>query len=343
MTTDTEHSVVDLAGALATEIAQRRHKRLEAEATKPPWKPRRHYASGLSGCTRQMVYAIVAWDQKTPFTVEGVAAMQDGSNEERLMIQELLSDGFEVVEQQVSMDDERYWVTGKIDGKLKWNGHRLPFEMKRLKPYAFDKLNTVEDMKTSPFLLKYLRQLTLYLILHNEEAGLFILSNGLGDRKVVVVPMDYELGESILKSLDEANDALRKIQAIRQVDDHRDIDSLLPPRILYDRLICGYCPFRDVCLPDKNFGPGAVIAESELSEKIKEFEELKPLVAKLDKLKTEIKTAVEGKEIVVAGSYVVTGKLVTVTPKPQMKVPPAYSFWRWEVQALDAPADRAGG
>ena len=334
-----DQSALSVSQALATAIVTRRQARLDAEAHKAPWKPRRHYASGLSGCTRQMVYAIAAWDQKAPFTADGVAAMQDGTHEERLMIQELLADGFEIVEQQVSLDDEKYWVTGKIDGKLKWLGRRVPFEMKRLKPFAFEKIETVEDMKASPFLLKNLRQLTLYLILHNEEAGLFILSDGLGKRKVVVVPLDYALGESILTSLEEANAALKRIEqwrALPQVPHgERPDDELLPDRIPYDQLVCGYCPFRDVCLPDKHFGPGATLADSALAEKITEFQALKPMAAKLEKLKDEIKAAVYEKEIVVAGTYVVTGKwqerTVAANPAPTSK------FWKWEVQSLEKP------
>ena len=41
-----------------------------------------------------MTYAHVAWDQKEPFGVDGVAHMEDGTHEERLLIQELLTDRF---------------------------------------------------------------------------------------------------------------------------------------------------------------------------------------------------------------------------------------------------------
>ena len=94
-----------------------------------------------------MTYAFVAWDQKEKFTPDGVAHMEDGNHEEKLLTQELMADGFEVIEQQVQLDDDRYFVTGKIDGKLKWQGRKVPFEMKRISPYAFDKLNTVADFK----------------------------------------------------------------------------------------------------------------------------------------------------------------------------------------------------
>src|SRR3990167_4528083 len=229
-----------IAESLASAITEKRQKRLEAEASKPPFKPRRHYASSLSGCSRQMVYNHVAWEQKEPFPPEAVAAMQDGNSEEKLLTQELLADGFEIVEQQVQIDDDRYFVTGKIDGKIRWDGKRIPFEIKRMKPFTFEKIETVDDMKSNPFTMKYLRQLTLYMFLHGEDAGLFILSDGLGGRKVIPVPMDYSLAEAILKDLDTANAHMKA--------------GTLPDRIPYSAKVCGYCSFRKVCLPDMDFG-----------------------------------------------------------------------------------------
>ena len=51
----------EIVGALAASILGKRQERLDASANKPPFKPRRNYASGLSACTRQMTYAHVAW------------------------------------------------------------------------------------------------------------------------------------------------------------------------------------------------------------------------------------------------------------------------------------------
>ena len=315
-------TVYTAAESLAQEIADRRQKRLDTEAHKAPWRPRRHYASSLNGCARQLVYARIAWEDKAPFSAEGVAAMQDGIHEEKLLLAELAADGFEVVEQQVGLDDDRYDVTGKIDGKLKWQGRRVPFEIKRLKPFVFDRIETIADFEGDPFLLKYKRQLTLYLLLHNEPEGLFILSNGLGARKVIVVPLDYALGESILRDLETANAHLKA--------------QTLPDRIGYGKT-CQFCPFTDICLPQVNFGEGAHMAEPELEEKLRRLQELKPLTAELEHLKKEIKTVVEGKEITVAGSYVVTGKWQERTVKAQEAR--TDRFWTFTVENLKTPND----
>ena len=105
-TTFSTPTALEAAGVLAASIAGKRHERLEKRSQEPPWKPRRNYASGLSSCVRQMTYAHTHWDQKEPFGVDGVAHMEDGNHEERLLIQELLTDGFEVVEEQVKLDEQ---------------------------------------------------------------------------------------------------------------------------------------------------------------------------------------------------------------------------------------------
>ena len=322
MTVLTETEILANGQLLAAEILASRQTRLEAEAKKPPFKARRHYASALTGCARALVYGQTHWDQKKPFTTKSVAAMQDGQHEERLLIQELLADGFEVVEQQVQLDDDRYFVTGRVDGKIKWAGRRVPFECKRLQPFAYDRLQSVRDFYEDAFALKNLRQLTLYLLLNAEPLGLMILSNGLGARNIIPVPLDYALGESILRDLETANAHLKA--------------QTLPDRIGYGKT-CQFCPFTDICLPQVNFGEGAHMAEPELEEKLRRLQELKPLTAELEHLKKEIKTVVEGKEITVAGSYVVTGKWQERTVKAQEAR--TDRFWTFTVENLKTPND----
>lgn len=309
-------SVKDNASILAAAIVGKRTERLEKRASEPPFKPRRNYASNLSACIRQMTYARTHWEQKEPFSADGVAHMEDGNHEEKLVIQELLKDGFEIVEEQVQLDDDKYFVTGKIDGKIKWQGRRIPFEIKRVSPYAFDKLNTVEDFRESEWDFKKLRQLTLYLMLHNEEAGLFILSNGIGGRKTIVVPLDYELGEAILKSLELTNMAVES--------------TVLPERIPYHSKICGYCPFKRVCLPDMNFGEGAVMGDAELKDAVERFVALKPQSAEYEKLKKSIATTVKDKPLVVVGEHLITGQWRE--RKMNAQAERVDRFWSWEIE-----------
>ena len=324
------------ATALAESLATKRLARLQQEANKAPWKPRKIYASSLGECDRQMVYAFVAYDQKSPFSTDGVAAMQDGQMEEAQILKELLSDGFSPVETQVSMDDERLFLTGKIDGKLKWNGRKTPFEIKRLKPYAFDRITTIDDLRGDPFLTKYLRQLTAYLYLHNEEAGLFILSDGCGKRKYLVIALDLDFAETeVVQRCERVKAALEGIQR----SGARTLDQMvLPDRIPYSSKICGFCNWNHICLPQLNFGEGAQIAEPEMEAKVKRYLELKPMLAELEKLGKELKAIVEGKDITVAGGYVLTGKWIDVKGNPAPAPRPAYRYWKWDVEPLKTEA-----
>lgn len=319
-------TALETAEGLAKAIMETRQHRLQAECEKPPWKPRRHYASGLNGCARNMVYAIQNWQEKERFTPEAIASMQDGNHEERLLIQELLADGFEVVETQVQLDDDRYWVTGKIDGKIIWEGKRIPFDVKRIKQWAFEKLNSVEDLRADPWQMKNLRQMTLYLYLHSIEAGMFILSNGLGDRKTIVVPMDFALAEQILKDLDTANASLKS-----ETGD-------LPDRIPYQSRVCGFCSFRRICLPDMDFGQGAVLGGEELTEAVKRYEEIKPVVSEAERLKKDIRKATENKPITIVGEFVVEGEW----KERNMKAQPERvdKFWQVDIQKLNGSDNR---
>ena len=270
-----------------------------------------------------MTYAHTAWQEKEPFTADGVAHMDDGNHEERLIIQELLADGFAIVEEQVKLDDDRYFVTGKIDCKILWQGRRVPAELKRMSPYAFDKIETWEDFKQSEFDLKKLRQLTLYLYLHEEEAGLFILSNGIGGRKYIPVPLDYDLAETILTSLDITNAALKS--------------GVLPERIEYRSKICGRCPWRRTCLPDLQFGDGVVLGDAELKDAVTRYLDLKPKVAEFERVKKEIKSTSEGKPLLSVDSYLIEG--AWVERKVAAQEARTDRYWKFDIENANDKED----
>src|SRR3990167_2905654 len=307
----------DVASILAAQMAEKRTERLEQEAHRPPFNPRRHYAYMLNGCARQLVYAHTNWEEKEPFTAGVVSRMKDGQQEEKQVIRKIIDDGFEVVEQQVQLDDDKYFITGRIDGKLKWQGHKVPFEVKRLNPFVFDKINAATDLKNDVFLMKYLRQLTLYLLLHSQASGLLILSNGLGDRKYIPVPLDYELGEAILRDLDTANAHMKA--------------GTLPERIPYHSRTCGYCPFKRTCLPDMNFGEGAIMGDLELNAAVARFATLKPSNSEYEKLKKSIAASVKDKPLIVAGDYLITGEWKERNVKAQEAR--TDRFWAWEIES----------
>lgn len=323
----------EIAGGLAASIIGKRQERLEKRAQEPPWKPRRHYASNLNGCARQLTYAITHYTEREPFTAEAVAHMEDGKHEEKLLLAELEADGFEVVEGQVKLDDDRYWITGVIDAKIRWQGLRIPIEVKRISPFALEKIDSVDDMRADPYLIDKVRQLTLYLYLHSIEVGLFYLSDGRGARKVIVVPLDYAFAETILKDLDVANNALRRIEGGVSVEE------ALPPRIPYHSKICGRCNFRKTCLPDMTFGEGVVLGGDELKDAVAQYLDLKPKVVAFEKLKKEIKGTVEGKPLVSVGDFLIEGRWAE--RKMPAQVERIDKYWRWDVQQAANGNDEA--
>ena len=160
----------------------------------------------------------------------------------------------------------------------------------------------------------------LYLMLHNEEAGLFILSNGIGGRKYIPVPLDYVLGEAILKSLDTTNAALKS--------------GILPERIPYHSKICGYCPWKRTCLPDMDFGQGAVMGGEELKTAVEQYVALKPQASAFEKVKKDIALTVKEQPLVIAGDHIITGEWKERTMKAQEAKPAQVQrYWGWDVES----------
>jgi len=280
----------------ANEILNKRNKRLESKINK--W-PRKHtIASDIPICSRQGVYSILNWDERKMHDATLQARFDKGIQEEANLIKELVDLGYEVIEQQVPLAKDmtdKYNLSGKIDGKLKFNGSRIPFEVKSMNPFSYNKVGTLDDVKGDIFMSRYYRQMQVYLLGHNEEFGLFFFTDCLGHWKIVPCPLDYQEGENILKKVEEISKHV--------------VERTLPVRIPYDSVICGYCAFNHICLPD-------IINESKVKfENNVEFEsmlkrrgELQPAVKEFEELDDKIKNSVKEMPMVSIGNWLITGK-----------------------------------
>lgn len=281
---------------LANEIMTRRQKRLESKISS--WPRRNVIASDIPICTRQGVYAITQWDQRKMHDANLQARFEKGNQEEANLIRELGELGFQVIEQQVPLDKgmtDKYGISGKIDGKIKWENARIPFEIKSMNPYSFKKVNSIEDMKNDTFMSRYIRQMTVYLLGHNEPWGLFLLTDCMGHWKVVPIELDYEEGERILKKIEEINSHLKA--------------GTLADRIPYDKEICGFCSFAHICLPDvMNVAKVQWQDKPELEQSLNRRAELEPAKKEFEKLDEEIKESFREVELAVVGTWIVSGK-----------------------------------
>lgn len=297
--TATKTTAAQDAQLLISNIENAREKALAAKL-----KPREAlsiYASGIGECDRQLVYNITNWRDKKMWDVHAQARMNKGNDEERLMLRELEDLGYTVVEQQASLSEDmkrNFGVGGRIDGKLVFNGRRIPFEVKSVNPRLFDNINTVADLQQYVWMRKYPRQLTLYMLGHNEEVGILALSNLLGQWKFLVLDLDYAKAEDLLVRLEGVNKHVK--------------GATLPERIDYDEDVCGSCAFAHICLPDiKNVPQVKWDDNPVLLKKLERRRELEPAKKEFEAIDKEVKATFDGAgPTTMVGDFIVTRKNV---------------------------------
>lgn len=254
-------------------------------------------------CEKYLVLCRTAWDKKLLHEVEVNFIFQGGRYIERMIAEDLELGGFDVVEQSRPYFWKEFDITGKIDFKVRKKGadYRSPLypvEGKGLQAFDFDRLNSIEDFLESKklWIQKYPTQLVLYMLMDNIEYGAFYIKRiPKFTPKQIWVQLDYTFAEDILKKIERVN---------KHVKEETLPDGINNPDI------CKYCGFLHICLPDMVGKEVEVLDEISIEEAIKRCEELKPLVSEYNELEKYWKKAVEGKENVIVGDYVVIGKWV---------------------------------
>lgn len=264
------------ASSLANYIVGKRRDVLKARINRYP--KRAFTCSDIHECDRYMIHSILDWDKRELHDV-GLQAIFDAGNkeEENVKVRIGYELGLEFVETQSPFEiKNRYGeviASGKIDGKILWNGKAIPVEIKSINENSFNMLNSLEDFNKRPLYRKYLRQMQLYLYGNNQEAGLFILSN-FRTEKVILVTLDYGECEYILTRLERLWEIKKKG---------------IYPEGVYRAELCDRCPFITLCMVDIKNTPAEMINNEFLEEKLLRREELKPLKDEYDEIDEEIK------------------------------------------------------
>lgn len=251
-------------------------------------------------CTRYLVFERTKWQEKTLHNERLQMVFDIGNDTEDRVMKDLKEAGFQVIEQQRSFQWPEYQITGHIDCKLligeNGNGKAYPVEVKSMSPFAFEKVNSVQDMLKSKYayMRAYPGQMTLYLLMDNKERGFFLLKNKVtGAMKEIPVDLDYALGESLLKKAEAINAHVAS--------------KTLPDPIEYDENVCSGCGYVHICTPDRIGKEVEVIDNEELEGLLKRYEELKPSTKEYDEVDKRISEIVNGREKVLVGNYFITG------------------------------------
>lgn len=249
-------------------------------------------------CEKYLVLSRTRWQEKSLIEPYVQFIFEGGIAIEKMAEAELKEAGFEIIEQQRAFEWKEFQLTGHLDFKVLWQGKVFPIEVKGLNKFDYDKLNCIEDFLESKktWIQKYPTQLILYMFMDNAEYGCFYLKSVPGFKpKQIWISLDYSFGEEILKKLERVNKHVKEGTLPKGTND-------------YDT--CNYCGFLHICLPEMVGKEIEIIDEIEVEEAIKRCEELKPLVKEYNELDKQWKKALEGKEKVMIGDYIVIGKWI---------------------------------
>lgn len=264
------------ASSLADYIIAKRNDVLNAKINRYP--KRAFTCSDIHECDRYMLHSVLDWDKRELHDT-GLQAIFDAGNKEEENVKNRIGYelGLEFVETQSPFEiknrEGEVIASGKIDGKILWNGKAVPVEIKSMNENSFNTINSLDDFRKKPLYRKYLRQMQLYLYGNNQEAGLFIISN-FRTEKIILVTLDYGECEYILSRLERLWEMKKKG---------------VYPDPEYRPELCDRCPFSSICLTDVSNKPADFINNEALEEKLSRREELAVAKKEYDELDEEIK------------------------------------------------------
>ena len=281
---------------LLAEIEYQREEAFLRGAT--PYPRNNPIASDLGECAREYVLAMTHWQERPAWEPYLLARFARGNLIEDAVMRDLAALGFRVRTERrpFEIKDERGRVLlrGRVDGFVEWDGRQYPMEVKSVNPNAFQRLRSVEDLRRSPFFAKWPRQLWAYCHAHGEELAFFLLDDCLGHWRLILVEIDRAEVDAILRRCAEAVD-------------HRDAGTL--PEYHPDAEVCRRCwAYGRVCFPPASRPGWAAAEDPELEGKLDRLAALRAARDEWEDLDEEIKAAVKGKDGLVVGRWLVTGK-----------------------------------
>lgn len=221
-----------------------------------------------------MVWNFTRWQEKRPHDWVLQSIFGEGRLHQPSVYTRLEAWGFDIVRESDRPSQYKLGagavVSGRLDGKIR--GYKtekfrppLVLEIKTAQGYAYDRLNTIQDIERADhyYVRNYADQGHLYCFLENLPRGVIVLkSKATGALKPIPFELDFGRAEALLQRFERLQPLIDK-----QVD---------PPPIPFDRDVCGRCPFTHVCWPPKDFGAGAgLIEDAQLIEDLAAREKVK--------------------------------------------------------------------
>jgi hypothetical protein len=264
------------------------------------------YPSSLGHpCDRFLVWSWTRWQDKARHDAVLQSIFDEGREHQPLIYKRLEQMGFEVIRESDRPTQYKLAggavISGRPDGRLAaFKGQRYKptpiLEAKTMSSFQWDKVHTVEDLRTSaqPWTRAYYAQGHLYCFLENTPVGLFVIKNKTtGMLKCLPYELDMAFAESVLTRIER-----RLAPMVAQGVD--------PDPIPFDPTICGQCAFQGQCYPPRDFGPGTQILEDPvLIEQLEARENLKAASDEYQALDKAVKAQLKrnGIKVAIAGPF----------------------------------------
>lgn len=310
-----------LINEVVTEIIQKVDEKI-LSSTKQ-WPVNSNRASELGHpCIRYLVFLRQKWQERPLPNLALLKRFKEGRIHEEATLRELTDAGIKVIQQQRAFSWQKYQITGSIDGKVVFNNKTYPLEIKSATEFSFNSINNVEDLLHHKYLYmrKYPAQLTLYLLMDDEEEGLFIFKNkSSGEFKLIPIQLDYDFGEKLIKRAEAINHHIAEETPTQEI-----------PCIEYDENICGECDFIHLCLPEIKRDALQISDDSELVEMLTEWDGLKEVNRRYEQLDKVVKEKIKEVQRAVCGEYLITGEWIS---RKGFEVKES-TYWKSKIQKL---------
>lgn len=252
-------------------------------------------------CERRLFYARTAGELAVPHQPELQAIFDLGKELEDFVLAELRAMGCEIVQRERDYLDRDLELSAHSDARIRmpsWS-RAITAEVKGLNPYTAESIERLEDLRDSRqhWVRKYYDQLQTYLHFDRSDRGIFVLLNKVsGQIRFVDCPRDEVRIQELLAKAARVRDAARANEP--------------PPR--HESEDCARCPFQHVCMPDRSFGEGVQVIDSEEAEQLIQLRlELADAKRDYDAADRALKKLLpETDAEILVGDFVVTGKWV---------------------------------
>ena len=331
---------------LAAALADLHNEYIQTKIRRPS-NAKSNWASELGHpCDLYLTLRRVQGDKARPVGLRLQRVFEEGKKQEDLILRELENMGVRVLERGVSFGGDALYhdlnIGGQIDATcnfeaiahrlvllapgVDWARKRVVTECKSLSPHLFDQLVDYDAIKTAKqyYVRKWADQILLYLLGHNDQAGLFVFKNKVtGELRFVPVLLDLEECDLLANKAARVNVAVNRYRA----------DETLPAPISWRQDVFGECAFLAIC-PNSRELPSIELENSaELVELFERREALKDATDEEKEAKEAIDSrlsAYEGKDVLVGGRWQVRWSKVE---RPE-KLTPANTFWTKRITKL---------